>query len=100
MIKKKNPETGEIEEVPEYLTLQVEGDWPRNFPILQNTYKSGTRGWECFAKTKIKGEKVNLTLFAYVIRSQGTKEPWWWEKRETISEKKARLEREMEEESE
>jgi hypothetical protein len=88
MIKKTNPETGEIAEVPQSITFTVEGHGPFSALLLMNTYPTGTRGWDARGNMFINGEKVNFSCYFYVSKSKGKKAPWWWEKHISRRERK------------
>jgi len=90
MIKRQNPDKecppeDQMADVPQFVTFQVEGEAPQSFPIYMKESSTGTRQWAIFGTCFIKNEKCTLQFRAFVNKSKGKKNPWWWESKPSIA---------------
>lgn len=81
MLKKENPDKpGEIEEIPETISMQVEGEALRIHEInMRGPNAKGTLWWDAHIKTNVKGMRCTVKFYCYIDNSSKSEPPWWWE---------------------
>jgi len=82
-------EENPIAEIPETITVRVEGHPEMSFRLTMRTYRTGTRGWEFFGVINIKNEPCTVQSRFYVQHSKNKESPWWWRSRKSMAEREA-----------